>query len=153
MKILVALILGGLIATLVVACVDPSDSEIRAYREFRDRSGRDIVKAYGKLSDPQKGVVFFGAMKMHPPSGEIDSAVSAQSVSFLMNLRGKIQQRNNFVAAYAFNNAILQKVIMKDISAEDVESLKLPELCVATGADAGVCAYQMSLISTRNNPK
>ncbi len=134
------------VAILNVGCVHSRDPEIQAFLRFQKESGGDLAGAYENLSDKKKMEIFFGAMKIHPPSGSIGTAVSKQSVSFLYALRDEIERREGFVEAYALNNAVIEKRRRGEMTMGEVESLKLRELCSVTRADQNVCAAQMELM-------
>lgn len=146
MKSLSAYFLAVLIAIYFTGCVNAVDPEIQAFIRFQKESGSDVTNAYSRLPDAEKVKIFFGANKMHPPSGAIDAAVSKQSVAFLYILRNEIEHRNGFSEAYALNNAVIEKRKRGEITTDEIKSLKLRQLCLATNADLTVCATQLKLM-------
>lgn len=142
--------LGGLLlATMLTACVNRFDPELQAYLAFKRDHRAGLVAAYNRQPDAKKIELFFGAMTVHPPDTEINSAVAAQPMTFLRLLRDEIARRRGVIESKSFYNALIERSRNNPLSREEMDSLRLGELCQITTGDASACNDQILLIRSK----
>lgn len=119
------------------ACVATRDPDVSAYLKYKAADAGN--GSFTSLPDDEKTRVFFGAMKVHPPSLSIEDELAKQDLAYLLELKAVIEDRGGSYEAYSFIAAIAQKQRNGQLTQQQVDAMHLDTFCVQRGDMNNLC--------------